>query len=132
MKCKSCGKEVSDDAKICDNCGFNLEEFKTYTKVVVEEDPDLPKSQKNSLIDGPILTFFLGIVSMLIAITIVMYKSVVIFFVILEVMAVLSTFFTSAKICKISLKPVRNVGVIMAYIGIAITIFKVVYVLLGG
>lgn len=131
MKCKRCGQEISDTDKICANCGFNLEEFKKQEKVLVEEDLDLPLSKKSSLIDSPIITFMLGIISVLIALAIVSYSSVVIFFVILEVMAILGTFFASAKVCKISLRPVRNVGVVLAYVGLAITIFKIAYVILS-
>ena len=131
MKCKRCGQEVRDTDKTCANCGFNLEEFKKQEKVLVPEDPDLPQSKKSTLIDSPIITFMLGIISVLIALAIVSYSSVVIFFVILEVMAVLGTFFASAKVCKISLRPVRNVGVVLAYVGLAITIFKIAYVILS-
>ena len=131
MKCKRCGQEISDTGKICANCGFNLEEFKKQEKVLVEEDLDLPLSKKSTLIDSPIITFMLGIISVLIALAIVSYSSVVIFFVILEVMAILGTFFASAKVCKISLRPVRNVGVVLAYVGLAITIFKIAYVILS-
>ncbi|MDD2492312.1 MAG: zinc-ribbon domain-containing protein [Bacilli bacterium] len=131
MKCKRCGQEISDTDKICANCGFNLEEFKKQEKVLVEEDLDLPLSKKSTLIDSPIITFMLGIISVLIALAIVSYSSVVIFFVILEVMAILGTFFASAKVCKISLRPVRNVGVVLAYVGLAITIFKIAYVILS-
>lgn len=131
MKCKSCGQEVKDTDKKCDNCGFNLEDFKKQEKIFVEEDPDLPDSKKSTLVDGPIITFILGVISVLIALTIVSYPSVVIFFVILEIMAVLGTFFASAKICKISLRPVRNVGVGLAYVGVALTIFKIAFVVLS-
>lgn len=131
MKCKRCGQEISDTDKICANCGFNLEEFKKQEKVLVEEDLDLPLSKKSTLIDSPIITFMLGIISVLIALAIISYSSVVIFFVILEVMAILGTFFASAKVCKISLRPVRNVGVVLAYVGLAITIFKIAYVILS-
>jgi len=131
MKCKSCGQEVRDTDNVCANCGFNLEEFKKQEKILVEEDPDLPESKKSTLIDSPIITFILGIISVLIALTIASYRSVVIFFVLLEIISVLGTFFASAKICKVNLKPVRNVGVVLAYVGLAITIFKIAYVILG-
>ena len=131
MKCKSCGQEVRDTDNVCANCGFNLEEFKKQEKILVQEDPDLPKSRKSTLIDSPIITFILGIMSVLIALTIASYRSVVLFFVLLEVMSVLGTFFAAAKVCKVNLKPVRNVGVVLAYVGLAITIFKIAYVILS-
>ena len=131
MKCKSCGKEVRETDNVCENCGFDLQGFKKQEKILIEEDPDLPKSKKSTLIDSPIITFALGIISVLIALTIISYQSVIIFFVILEVMAVLGTFFASAKVCKVSLRPVRNVGVVLAYIGLALTIFKIAYVILS-
>lgn len=131
MKCKSCGKEVRETDNVCENCGFDLQAFKKQERILVEEDPDLPKSKKSILIDSPIITFALGVISVLIALTIISYQSVIIFFVILEVMAVLGTFFASAKVCKVSLRPVRNVGVVLAYIGLALTIFKIAYVILS-
>ncbi|MDD3106340.1 MAG: zinc-ribbon domain-containing protein [Bacilli bacterium] len=131
MKCKSCGKEVRETDNVCENCGFDLQAFKKQERILVEEDPDLPKSKKSTLIDSPIITFALGVISVLIALTIISYQSVIIFFVILEVMAVLGTFFASAKVCKVSLRPVRNVGVVLAYIGLALTIFKIAYVILS-
>lgn len=131
MKCKSCGKEVSADIKICPNCGYDLEETKNYKKVIVEEDPDLPKEQKSSLIDGPVLTFILGIICAMIGLAVISYKAVVLFLVILEVVAFASTFLMSIKLCKVSMRPVRNIGVVLAYIGLGLTIFKVFYVLLG-
>ena len=50
MKCLRCGKEVSDDLKVCDNCGFDLESLKDYKTVYVEVDPEVDKKTKISMI----------------------------------------------------------------------------------
>ncbi len=48
MKCKSCGKEVRETDNVCENCGFDLQAFKKQERILVEEDPDLPKSKKST------------------------------------------------------------------------------------
>lgn len=131
MKCLRCGKQFNDDVKVCDECGFDFEEFKKYKKIVVENDDDLDGKQKVILTDNPILTFIFGLVSLMIGLTIFVFGLPISFFMILGFVATFSmAFYFSVKPCRIKLKPVRNFGIVMGFIGLAFTLYQSIVALL--
>lgn len=38
IKCPECGKEISDKATVCINCGYSLESLKDVRKKIKSED----------------------------------------------------------------------------------------------
>lgn len=136
MKCKSCGHEVTKEAIVCENCGFDLGEFRKLKKVIVEEDPDVDPTKKSSLIDSPILAFVFGILSILSSLTFVVYWSFKVDWILLPIIFVFVvlfnflTFKLASKPTKVSLKPFCVVGRGMAYFSIGYIILKIVFELL--
>ncbi|MFA7435861.1 MAG: zinc ribbon domain-containing protein [Bacilli bacterium] len=131
MKCKSCGKEVSDEATICQYCGFDLEAFKKLEKVIVQEDPDVDEKVKSNLVDTPILAFIFGVLSILSSLTFVVNDRIYILILALVVLFNFLTFKLANKPAKVKLKPFANVGKGMAYFSIAFIVLKVVFDIMG-
>lgn len=115
MKCLRCGKIHPDDVKVCKECGFSFEAFKQYKKVKEKEDPEIDPKQKAALIDNPLLTFIFGLLSVMLPIYIFSFL----------------TFYMYKKPSKVKLETLRNFGNVLAYIGIAISIFMTVYLIWG-
>jgi len=131
-KCVRCGNMVPDDVKICDNCAFNFEEYEAYQKVFeVKEDPVVPNEQKSSLVDNPVITFIFGIISLVFMILVFFNPGVIILYVIGVFVFVVLTYIMAVKPSKVRLLPLQTVGRWMANIAFSITIFKIVYVLIG-
>lgn len=117
IKCIRCGKENDDKNEVCSNCGYSFKEQKveeTYRKLL-KEDPVVPDEEKSGLIDSPILTFIFGILSMLLPIFVFSFLA----------------WYNYKKPSKVKLEPFRNIGNIFAYIGAAISIFLLVYIVWG-
>lgn len=132
MKCIRCGKEVPDDTIICNECGFDFDEYYNNRNIItVEEDPIVPEDQKSSLVDNPILTFIFGLLSIPMTFIFIVSSTIVIIYLVGVVLLVFLTLFMSRKPCKVKLKPVRNVGKWMAYFSISLIVFKVVYDIIG-
>lgn len=132
MKCIRCGKEVPVDTKICDNCGYDFVEHKAYYKHYENnDDPDVPKEEKSSLIDNPLLTFFLGIISIIVSLIFLSEFGLVIAYLLIGIVLVYFTFKVSKKPCKRKLIPVRNIGRVFGYIASVILFLKVVYYIIG-
>lgn len=133
MKCKRCGKEVAENVSICDNCGFDLDEYRSLTKIIVEEDPEVELSKKSGLIDSPILAFIFGLLSVLSSLTFVVlwsFQGIVIVLLAFVLLFNFLTFKLANKPAKIKLKPFSNVGKAMAYFSIGYIILKIVFDLL--
>ncbi|NLD26956.1 MAG: hypothetical protein GX661_06315 [Acholeplasmataceae bacterium] len=131
-KCVRCGNMVPHDVKICDNCAFNFEEYEAYQKVFeVKEDPVVPNEQKSSLVDNPVITFIFGIISLVFMILVFFNPGVIILYVIGVFVFVVLTYIMAVKPSKVRLLPLQTVGRWMANIAFSITIFKIVYVLIG-
>ena len=132
MKCLRCGKEIPDKTVICDNCGFNFEEHNLYEKYLKRPvDPDVPDEQKASLIDNPVLTLIFGALSVFFALLFITASTIVIIYLVLLILSVFLTFYLSSKPSKVKLRPLRNIGIGMAYSSMGLLVFKVVYQLLG-
>jgi hypothetical protein len=131
-KCVRCGNMVPDDVNICDNCAFDFDEYEKYRKFFeVKEDPVVPKEQKSSLVDNPVITFIFGIVSLFFMALVLFNQGVVILYVIGVVVSAVLTYVMSVKPSKVKLLPFQNIGRWMANIAFSVTIFKIVYVLIG-
>ena len=127
MKCLRCGKEVPEDLKVCDNCGFDLESLKDYKTVYVEVDPEVDKKTKISMIDAPVITFVLGLLCMLNSILILgSGRPIPILYLITFAIFFGFCFFCSTKKALVKLKPLREFGVILAYISLFLTLIDVV------
>ena len=131
MKCLRCGKIVSDVEKICPVCGFDLEAQKNYKKIAVEVDGDVDDKHKIILIDNPILTFIFGLLALMLALTIAVDPGLTFFFILLFVLTFSLCFFFSTKPCRVKLKPVRTFGLVMGYIGLGLTLYRLILFLLN-
>lgn len=115
MKCIRCGKESSADAIACEECGFNFKDHDTYLKYMKPaEDGHVTPGKESDLIDNPVLTFVFGILSMMLPIFIFSFIA----------------FKFSKRPAKAKLIPLRNVGTILAYSGIGVSIFVVLVVII--
>ena len=131
MKCLRCGKEHKEDVKVCDECGFDFEEMKKYKKIIIENDDDLDGKEKIILTDNPILTFIFGIISLMLGLSMFVYGLPISFMMILAFVVTFSlTFYFSVKPCRIKLKPVRNFGMGMGFVGLAFTLYQCIIALL--
>ena len=126
MKCLRCGKEVEEGIKYCNNCGFDVESQKNYRVLYKEVDPELEKSQKTNLIDSPVPTFIFGILAMLNAILIAGSKPIPIFYILTFIILFSVCFFLSTRKSKVKLKPFREVGVVIAFIALALVLVVVI------
>ena len=131
MKCLRCGKIVSDAEKICPVCGFDLEAQKNYKKISVEVDNDVDDKTKIILIDNPILTFIFGLISLMLALTIAVDPGLTFFFILLFVLTFSLCFFFSTRPTRVKLKPVRTFGLVMGYIGLGLTLYRLILFLLN-
>jgi membrane-bound ClpP family serine protease len=134
-KCIRCGKNLPSEVKICDNCSFDFQEYEAYQKAfapyVEKEDPVVPESQRSSLIDNPIITFILGIVSLLFMFLFLFTPKIVVLYLIGVILFVILTYIMATFPSKVKLVHFQNIGRWMANIAISVTIFKIVYVVLG-
>ncbi len=132
MKCLRCGKELPEGTAVCDECGFNFEEDGKITKIISEKaDPAVSEKTKSILIDNPVLTFIFGILSIFGMLFFVLYPGFVVLYFGLDLVLTGLTMLFSKKPAKVKLEPTRNVGVGMAYVALALTIFKAVYFIIG-
>lgn len=131
MKCLRCGKDAQEGIKYCENCGFDLEKQKEYKTIYKEKDPIVEKNQKTNLIDAPVLTFVFGIISIMCSLVIASQgKPLPILFLIIYGICFSTCFILSTKKAKVKLKPFREVGVVIAFISLAIvliTLIKVIF-----
>lgn len=126
MKCLRCGKEVEEGTKYCDNCGFDVESQKDYRIVYKEVDPEVEKSKKTNLIDSPVLTFIFGILSMINALLIAGSKPIPIFYILTFIILFGTCFYLSTRKAKVKLRPFREVGIVIAFIALALVLIIVV------
>ena len=134
MKCIRCGAEIKETDIECPNCGFLASENKRYKKVKVETDVQIDDKNKIILIDNPILTFLFGLISLLLGTMNCLYgvnDQIVFLYVILFVISFSLAFVFSMKETKRKLKPVRTFGVVLAYIGLALTLYGLMMFLLN-
>ena len=131
MKCLRCGKLVDDTEKICPECGFDLEAQKNYKKITVEVDNDMDDKHKIILIDNPILTFIFGLLALMLALTIAVDPGLTFFFILLFVLTFSLCFFFSTRPTRVKLKPVRTFGLVMGYIGLGLTLYRLILFLLN-
>ncbi len=132
MKCLRCGKELPEGTVVCDGCGFNFEEDGKIKKIISEKaDPVVPEKTKSILIDNPILTFIFGILSVFGMIFFFLYPGFVVLYFASDLILIGLTMLFSKRPAKVKLEPTRNVGVGMAYVALALTIFKAVYFIIG-
>ncbi|MGI6768481.1 MAG: hypothetical protein ACOX43_05315 [Bacilli bacterium] len=130
-KCIRCGQMVPDDTRVCDNCAFDFLEYEESKHLYEsKEDPIVPKEQRSSLIDNPILCFVLGIISFLLMALFLFTADIIIIYLIDVLLFVFLTYYFSARPTKNKLKPFQVVGVWLANIAFSVTIFKIVYVLI--
>ncbi|MDY0063825.1 MAG: hypothetical protein RBS25_01935 [Bacilli bacterium] len=111
-KCKRCGKSHDNQVLICDNCGYDFEE-----EQLLRQTTTIKKQQSNhsesDLIDYPILSFIMGLLSLIIPIFV---------FAIIAIK-------TANREHKPSLEPFSVVGKILGYLGIAESVFVVVFLI---
>ena len=131
MKCLRCGKEVNESEKTCPLCGFDLEAQRRYKKITVEADDDMDDKHKIILIDNPILTFIFGLLSLMLALTIAVDPGLTFFFILMFVLTFSLCFFFSTKPTRVKMKPVRTFGLVMGYIGLGLTIYRLTMFLLA-
>lgn len=132
MRCIRCGKEVPEGTKICEECGFDFTEHEEFRKYFQQlEDPDVPESQKSSLIDNPVLTFIFGIITVILTFLFITNAQFVIIYFVGIIILSYFTLRLSTKPTKVKLIPLRNVGKWFVYFSISIIIFKIIYDLLG-
>ncbi|MFA6722436.1 MAG: hypothetical protein WCS50_03780 [Bacilli bacterium] len=132
MKCLRCGNDMPDNIATCENCGFNIEEYKLYEKYLKQPaDPEVPEDQKSSLVDNPVLTLLSGGLSVFFSLLFISASTIVILYLALFILFVFFTFYLSSKPSKVKLRPLRNVGVVFAYFALGLVIFKFVYQLWG-
>lgn len=131
MKCLRCGKIVSDELKECPYCSFNLQEQKSYKKIKIETDDNIDPKDKVVSIDSPILTFVFGIFALMCGLTLLANRlPIPLIVVFLFFICFSASFYFSIKPTRVKMKPVRTVGVIMAFIGLALTCYSLVFALL--
>ena len=132
MKCLRCGKELPEGTAVCDECGFNFKEDELITKIISEKaDPVVSEKNRSILIDNPVLTFIFGILSVFGMIFFFLYPGFVVLYFVLDLVLIGLTMLFSKKPAKVKLEPTRNVGVGMAYVALALTVFKAVYFIIG-
>ncbi len=124
MKCLRCGKEVPENTKYCENCGFDVQSQKEYKIVYKEVDPVLESKKKVTLVDYPVLTFLFGILAMMNAI---MYSVMGSIFLMITFAFIFGTcFFFSTRQTKMKLKPFREVGIIIGFLALAVMIIATI------
>lgn len=117
IRCIRCGMENDDKNEVCGNCGYSFKEQKVeeeYRKLL-REDPSVTEEERSGLVDSPILTFVFGLLSMLLPILVFSFLA----------------WYNYKKPSKVKLEPLRNLGNIFAYIGAALSIFLLVYIVWG-
>lgn len=131
MKCLRCGTEVKEGTKYCDKCGFDVEKQKEYQIIYKEVDPELENGKKTNLIDFPVLTFIFGILSMINAILLMSTRPIAVIFIISFFIIFVSCFIFSTKKAKVKLRPFREVGIIIAFVALALVLiflFKNIFI----
>lgn len=132
-KCVRCGKLNEDSTLICPECGFDFREYEEVQKLYEEpKDPEVPKDKKMILIDNPILTMFFGILSVLASILFLLEKTISIFYLLITALFVYLTYIMYTKPSKVTLDFVRKFGNLLGNIAVALTIFKVVFTIMGN
>jgi hypothetical protein len=131
-KCVRCGKLNEDSILICPDCGFDFREYEEVQKLYQEpKDPEVSKEKKMILIDNPILTMLFGILSVLASILFLLEKTISIFYLLMTALFVFLTYFMYMKPSKVKLDYVRKFGNLLGNIAVALTIFKVVFTVMG-
>lgn len=113
MKCERCGKEFKKHVEICDNCGFDFEEGRILKKKMQLKYDESLYTNDTDLIDYPILTFILGILSMIIPVFI------------FSVLAI----YLSKKESHSNYLAARNIGRVLGIIGLFVSTIVVVYII---
>lgn len=131
MKCLRCGKVIPSGINVCENCGFDLAEFKSKKVFREQEDPDVLEQHKVTLIDNPILTFIFGLLSVASSFLFATAETIVILYLVLVILFNVFTFKMANKPCKVKLKPLNNVGKILAYFSIGFILFRIIYQVIG-
>lgn len=129
MKCLRCGKDVPENTKYCENCGFDVESQKDYKTVYKEVDPILEGKKKVALVDYPVLTFLFGIIAMMNAIMYSVMGSILL--IITFCLFFGSCFFFSTRQTKVKLKPFREVGIIIGFLALAVMIISTIQFLIA-
>jgi membrane-bound ClpP family serine protease len=124
---------VPDETKICDKCAFEFDEYQRYHHLYeTEEDPLVPEDQKSNLVDNPILTFVFGIISFILMALFLFDPNITLLYLIGVIVFVFITYYLSIRPAKVKFAPFQVVGKWLANIAISITIFKIVYMLMGS
>lgn len=134
MRCIRCGTIFEEKENECPNCGMLTSEIKKYKKHTVETDSKLDDKHKIVLVDNPVLTFIFGLLSLMLGIINCLYgvnNYMVYLYVILFVIVFSLAFIFSMKDTKVNLKPIRTFGIILAYGGLALTLYGLIMFLLG-
>jgi len=133
MRCIRCGNNFDEKEINCPNCGMETSEIKKYQKVSVLADKPVDRKEKIILIDNPILTFIFGIISLLLGVMNCLYSVMnnpAFIFILFFVVSFTLAYIYSMKETRLKLKPVRTVGLIMAYIGLFLTLYGLIMFLL--
>ena len=109
MKCLRCGKDFRNQkVEVCNECGYDFKEGERLNKILNEKsDPNVPDHKKTDLIDYPILSFIFSIFGLILPLFI---------FSILAIKL-------SKKPSKANLIPFANIGNVFGILGIAISVF---------
>ncbi len=113
MKCERCGKVFKEHVDICDNCGFDFEEDRILKKKLNLKYDESLYSNNTDLIDYPILTFILGILSMIIPIFL--------FSIIALILA--------KKESNSNYIPAKNIGKVLAILGLFASVAALLYII---
>lgn len=124
MKCLRCGREVSENEKICPDCGYDLEEQKNLQVMHIDTDPDLTNKEIVKFTLYPLFTFILGLLCSLTCIYQLFLKQISIILLIAFGLFFGLAFFFSTRRTLVKMKPVREFGIILSYIAFALLLLK--------
>lgn len=121
MKCIRCGRVHEDNVEVCDVCHFNFKEYQVRLKYFDNgPKPEDLSDNKSDLIVRPILSFIFGVLGLIFIGTFIF-----------SILAIKIT----PNLAKSTLKPVRTMGIILGYIGIAFSgvfLSIIIYLFMAG
>lgn len=126
MKCLRCGKDIPDDKTTCEYCGYDITDKEKLQKVFIEVDPEVEEKNKIVLIDMPVLTLIFGIVTVFISLMIAFFgRPISLILIVFFIISFALTFIFSTRPCKVKLKPLREFGIILGFIGFVISAYSI-------
>lgn len=112
MKCLSCGKDMGNKT-VCKNCGFDSLENKRVKKLLNEKEDKTIYDGNTDLLDYPILSFILGILSLILPIFIFSFLAIKL----------------AKKPAKPSYEPFQNLGRVLGFFGLGVSTVLTLYII---